>query len=180
MYRDNLEALRQRSHELDRELAALPPPERFSRLAWAAAVAWLAIGLLALVPSAARLARASRELKTFRAHEAAVHDALAQPAGTDELAWSVAHTGDGRTCAIRLTRPCNAHIVCNDGEVLYQGAGTCGDGRYVDPADSWLDGTPICVIDFARKRALVRDVKCHRDSHEDFYDDKWRVDLELP
>jgi hypothetical protein len=182
MYRDNLEALRQRSHELDRELAALPPPPPREPTAWklrASALTWLALGVLGLWVGIERLSQQSRGLDAQRAQEAAMRAVLARATAPAEPSSSEAHTTSGRACSIIVKPPCRAEIVC-EGGVLYQGAGTCSDGRYVDPADSWLDGTPICVIDFGRKRAMVRDVRCHRRFRDDFYDDVSRVDLVLP
>lgn len=180
MYRDNLEALRQRVRDLDRSLAAHPAPLPPTKLPFPwkrlrTMVTWLAAGWLLLVLGFARDVENARLLHDYQALQA--HMRL-RPQAPTALQLLTAHRTSGGECLIMLSPPCRASITCS-GTLIYQGSGTCRDGRYVDPADSWLDGTPQCVVDLGRKRVMVRDISCHRRSGDD-YPTLWQVDLELP
>jgi hypothetical protein len=183
MYRDNLEALRQRIRELNHALAELPPEPPAEPIPWErikSIVICLGMGLFFLGAGIDRVFEASQMRAQFRAHQAAVSSALYRPAATvapTQLSARVVAGGVG-DCTISLTPPCHATIACNGGKILYRGSGTCAGGRYLDPADSWLDGTPQCAIDLDRKRAMVREIECHR-SGRDRFAKRWQVDLEL-
>jgi hypothetical protein len=183
MYRDNLEALRQRSGELDRALAELPPrPTTAQFPAWyGKAMALSALfGAIFLIAGLDDLAGAKRMTVAHQAQQAAMRQ-IAAPSPAPEQ-WVAASIVSGRNagarCAVLVSAPCRANIVC-DGIILYHGAGTCAGDRYLDPADSMLDDTPQCVIDFARKRAVVRELECHRRFHSDHYQPAWESVLEL-
>jgi hypothetical protein len=185
MYRDNLEALRQRSRELDRALMKLPsrprpvrrlPEWRFKVIGFSLLVGGLVLALgLSSVGDAARM-RASHQ-----AQLAQMRRALTTPEPATET-WAAARVVSGRNagahCAVMVSPPCRANIIC-DGIVMYHGAGTCPEGRYLDPADSMLDDTPQCAIDFAGKKAVVREIACHRRFHGTHYEQSWQAELEL-
>jgi hypothetical protein len=185
MYRENLEALRQRVRELDRALAALPQPATpprtpfpWKRLRIMASC--LAIGLLFLAAGIDRIVDASQQRERVRAHYAAVTRPLHRPtaAPAPALLFARVTSGGAGDCTIAIGGPCHATIACNGGQILYRGSGTCAGDRYVDPADSWLDGTPQCAIDLQQKRALVREIEPHR-YWRDHYATRWQVELEL-